>query len=88
MSGQNVKSFEAAAFSAKLEKLAAPGTAIDDAAFADIVYTALSRFGIDETRFRDAFGLSSGAVERWTRMKNLPQPSVRPGIISWIREQL
>jgi len=75
------------AFKQRLSGLAQSGP-VDDAAFADIIYTAISRYGLDETRFRDAFGLSGGAVDRWTQCQNLPQPAVRPKIIIWIKENL
>jgi hypothetical protein len=74
-------------FKQRLSGLAQSG-AVDDAAFADVVYTAMSQYGLDETRFRDAFGLSLGAVDRWTQRQNLPQPAVRPKIIIWIKENL
>ncbi|MBI3441030.1 MAG: hypothetical protein HY052_04390 [Proteobacteria bacterium] len=83
----NVKSFEIEAFKAKLSTLAGAKT-VDDAAFADAIYTAVSKFGIDEDQFRDAFGLTKGAVDRWTQRLNLPQPTVRPKILKWIREAL
>lgn len=75
------------AFQEKLSKLAET-KAIDDSVFADMVYTAMSEFGLDDQTFRDAFGLSGGAVERWTQRQNLPQPIVRPKIILWIRDNL
>lgn len=62
--------------------------AIDDAAFADAVYRVLSEGGIDEQTFRAAFGLSAGAVERWTQRQSLPQPLVRANIIAWMLETL
>ena len=74
-------------FRRKLEKLAEEKT-VEDAVFADIVYTATSRFGIDEQAFRDAFGLTRGAVERWSQLRNLPQPFVRPKILAWIAAQV
>lgn len=87
MSQANIENFEAAAFRARLKKIVA-AKAASDAEFADIVYIALSKFGIDETAFRDAFGLSKDAVDRWTQLKNLPQPFVRPKIIEWILGKL
>ncbi len=84
MSQDNIKSFEAESFKARLSKLAAAKT-VDDAVFADIIYTAVSKYGIDEEKFRDAFGLTKGAVERWMQRQNLPQPNIRPKILLWIR---
>jgi hypothetical protein len=87
MSQDNVASFEREAFKKKLGALAAAGS-VTDADFADVVYTAQSRFGLSEQQFRSAFGLSAGAVERWSMLKNLPQPSVRPAILEWVLSQL
>jgi hypothetical protein len=87
MSQGNIKSFEIESFKARLLKLAESKT-VEDAVFADIIYTAVSKFGIEEERFRDAFGLTKGAVERWSQLQNLPQPNIRPKIMGWIRENL
>ena len=87
MSQGNVKSFELEAFKKRLTAFAAQPE-ISDGDFADAVYTAISRFGVDETAFRDTFALSKGAVERWTMQKNLPQPGVRPKIIGWILQKI
>lgn len=87
MSQDNVASFAQEAFRKRLEPMIASGV-ITDADFADAVYTAQSQFGLDEARFRSAFGLSAGAVERWCMCKNLPQPSVRPAILEWMIAQL
>lgn len=87
MPANNVKSFEVESFKAKLSKLAEART-VDDSVFADVIYTALSKFGIDEEEFRDTFGLTKGAVERWTQQKNMPQPNIRPKVIAWIKSQL
>jgi len=87
MSADNISSFEIESFRKRLSELAQSG-AIDDALFADVIYTAMSNFGIDETMFRDSFGLSKGAVDRWMQAQNLPQPAVRPKIIIWIKENL
>lgn len=87
MSQDNVKSFEHEAFKKKLSKLATQPD-VSDADFADAIYTAMSRFGVDEDAFRDTFGLSKGAVERWTMRKNMPQPSVRPKIMNWILQKM
>jgi hypothetical protein len=87
MSQDNVKSFELEAFKKKLAKLSAQKD-VEDAEFADAVYTAISRFGVDEDAFRDTFGLSKGAVERWTMRKNMPQPGVRPRILAWILQKI
>jgi hypothetical protein len=87
MSEKNIAILAQESFKRKLKALSEL-KAVEDAAFADAVYTALSRFGVDERSFRDAFGLSSGAVERWTQLKNLPQPNVRPKIIAWILHKL
>jgi len=87
MSPANVTSLPKEAFRKKLKTLAA-AQAVPDDAFADAVYTAQSQFGIEESSFRATFGLTQGAVERWTMCKNLPQPSVRPAILEWISGQL
>lgn len=87
MSQENVKSFELEAYKKRLSGFAAQPE-VSDGDFADAVYTGISRFGVDETAFRDTFGLSRGAVERWTMQKNLPQPGVRPKILGWILQKL
>lgn len=87
MSQNNVKSFETESFKAQLSKLSTEKT-VEDAVFADIIYTALSKFAIEEETFRDAFGLTKGAVERWSQRQNLPQPNIRPKILGWIKTQL
>lgn len=83
----NIRYIEKEIFQKKISGLAAQ-KAIADADFADAIYTAISRFGVEEDDFRDTFGLSKGAVERWTMLKNLPQPAVRPKILTWIAGQL
>ena len=83
----NVRSFKAEAFKKRLEKLSAQSV-ITDADFADVVYTAITEFGISEEDFRDTFGMTKGAVERWMNVKNLPQPSVRAKILAWVESQL
>lgn len=87
MSEKNIASLAQESFKRKLKALSESKT-VEDAAFADAVYTALSSFGVDERAFRTAFGLSAGAVERWTQLKNLPQPNIRPKIITWILQKL
>jgi hypothetical protein len=87
MSQDNVKSFEKEAFKKKLEKLSAQPE-VGEAEFADAVYTAVSSFGLAEVEFRDTFGLSKGAVERWTMRKNMPQPGVRPKVLRWILQKI
>lgn len=87
MSQGNVADFARETFRKRLASLIAAG-AVTDADFADAIYAAQSQFGVDETQFRSAFGLSAGAVERWCMRKNLPQPTVRPAILEWIMAQL
>lgn len=87
MSGGNVKSLELEAFKRKLANLAALQEN-SDTDFSEAIYTAVTRFGITETQFRDTFGLTKGAVERWTTQKNLPQPDVRPKVLGWILQSL
>lgn len=87
MSQDNVKSFEKEAFKKKLSLLAAQPQ-ISDPDFADVVYTAMSSFGVDETQFRDEFGLSKGAVDRWTMRQNMPQPLIRGKILGWILQKI
>ncbi len=82
MTDGNVKSFEKEAFKKKLLALAAAKT-VDNEDFAEAVYQALT-LGVSEDDFRDTFGLTKGAVERWTMGKNLPQPVVRTKILQWI----
>lgn len=84
---ENVKNFELESFKRKLATLSAQPE-VSDADFSDAVYTAQSRFAIDETQFRDTFGLSKGAVERWTMRKNMPQPGIRPKILGWILQRI
>ncbi len=83
----NIESFAIAAFRERLKKGIITKT-VPDAEFADIIYTAVSQFKIDELQFRTMFGLTSGATERWMQMKNLPQPIVRNQIISWIMKAM
>lgn len=87
MEKENVTSLEKEAFRRHLSTLSTQET-VEDAAFADAVYTAISQFRVDATQFRDMFGLSKDAVERWTTLKNLPQPMIRPRILEWIIQQL
>ncbi|MFN7113464.1 MAG: hypothetical protein ACK4PK_03810 [Alphaproteobacteria bacterium] len=87
MSPDNVKSLEKEAFLRKLAALTAAKN-ISDSDFADSVYAAVTRFGLNEDAFRAGFGLSKGAVDRWTTLKNLPQPTVRPHVLAWIAAQL
>lgn len=78
---------EKALFKAKLGLLAHGGHVADDT-FAKAVTRASQDFGVEETAFRDAFGLSSGAVVRWSNGKNLPHPMVRPKIMGWLKTQI
>jgi hypothetical protein len=87
MSQDNVKSFEREAFKRKLATLAAQKE-IADPDFADAVYTAMTRFGVDETQVRDEFGLTKGAVDRWTMRQNMPQPMIRGKILGWILQKI
>lgn len=87
MSQDNIKSFAREAFKTSLSKLAA-AKAIEDAIFADVIYTAVSQFGVHEDTFRDTFGLTKGAVDRWTQQQNLPQPQIRSKILLWLKEQI
>ena len=87
MSQDNISSFETESFKARLSKLAEAGT-VEDAVFADMIYTAISKFAITEEDFRDAFGLTKGAVDRWSQRQNLPQPAIRPKIMAWIKARL
>lgn len=87
MSQDNVKSFEREAFKKKLAVFAAQKD-VSDADFSDAVYTAISRYGIEDSAFRDTFALSKGATERWTMGKNLPQPGIRPKILGWILQKM
>lgn len=61
---------------------------ISDADFADFIYTALTIHGVSQDAFRDHFGLSKDAVERWILGKNLPQPMVRAKVLAWVAQQL
>ena len=87
MSQGSIRSFEMESFKARLSRLAEAKT-VEDAVFADVVYTAISKFGMTEEKFRDAFGLTKGAVDRWSQLQNLPQPNIRPKIMGWIKENL
>lgn len=57
---------------------------IPDHVFADIIYSTVSFGHVSEEQFRDEFGLTANAVQRWMTGKNLPQPDVRPVILRWI----
>lgn len=88
MSGDsNVRSLEKESFKKRLATLAS-AKVVGDADFADCIYAAMSKFGIGENSFRDAFGLTKGAVERWTLLKNMPQPPVRAKILEWLIKEL
>lgn len=87
MAAGDVKSFERARFKAHLKQLTASGD-ISDAAFAEAVYEAVASHGLAESDLRDTLGLSSGALERWTMQKNLPQPMVRGKVLGMIADLL
>ena len=86
-SPDNVVKFKEESLKRFRERLSATDP-IADAEFADVIYQATTSWGISDTKFRDAFGLTCGAVGRWTTMKNLPQPNVRSIIFKWIGETL
>jgi len=83
----DIKSYDLEVFRKKLAGFAAAEN-VSDADFADAVYTAVSRFGLPETEFRETFALSQDAVSRWIQQKNLPQPFVRPKILGWIMQKI
>lgn len=85
MTQGNIRSIEKEAFRRRLAQL---GENADDAGFADAVYTAISTHGVAAEDFRNAFGLSQDAVDRWTTGKNLPHPLARGKILLWIMEKL
>lgn len=58
-------------------------SAISDSDFAQAVYDIVSCGAVSEQQLRDEFGLTGGAVTRWTTGKNLPQPDIRPIILRW-----
>ena len=88
MSGDsNVRSLEKEAFKRRLAALAS-AKAISDADFADCIYISMTKFGLAEDTFRDAFGLTKGAVERWILLKNLPQSTVRAKILEWMGKEM
>ena len=70
-----------------LRKLAASGKIPDDV-FAEIIYTAVSRFALPMHELRSFFGLSPLAVDHWIQKKNLPQQIVRPKMLLWIVDKL
>jgi hypothetical protein len=78
---------ERALFKAKLGLLERRGNIGDDA-FSSAISRASRDFGVEESAFRDAFGLSCGAVERWCNGKNLPHPLARPKIAAWLKAQI
>ena len=57
---------------------------ISDGDFAQAVYDIVSSGAVSEQQLRDEFGLTGGAVTRWTTGKNLPQPDIRPIILRWV----
>jgi len=57
---------------------------IADGDFAQAVYDIVSSGAVSEQQLRDEFGLTGGAVTRWTTGKNLPQPDIRPIILRWV----
>jgi hypothetical protein len=61
---------------------------VSDSEFADIIYAAISEWGISEEDFREMFGLTLGAVDKWASSQNLPLASVRPKIVKWIYDQI
>ena len=87
MSQDNVKSFATEAFKKRLSTLAGQKE-ISDTDFADAVYTAMTSFGVDETQFRNEFGLTKGAVDRWTMLQNMPQTMIRGKILGWILQKI
>lgn len=87
MSFDNVKSLEKESFLRRVIFLSSQ-TDVSDTDFAESIYTAVTTFGLTEDAFRAGFGLSKGAVERWTTRKNLPQPTVRPHVLAWVAAQL
>lgn len=86
----NVVSMKTAALKQASERLKplCEAEEVEDAAFADVIYSALSDWGITEIEFRDAFGLTEGAVHRWSTMNNLPQPDIRPIVLQWVRGEV
>ncbi|TNE28081.1 MAG: hypothetical protein EP349_08330 [Alphaproteobacteria bacterium] len=56
---------------------------ISDSDFAQAVYDIVSSGAVSEQQLRNEFGLTGGAVTRWTTGKNLPQPDIRPIILRW-----
>ncbi len=87
MSYDNVKSLEKESFLRRIIFLSEQVEVGDDD-FSDSIYTAITAFGLTEDDFREGFGLSKGAVDRWTTRKNLPQPTVRPHVLAWVAAQL
>lgn len=61
---------------------------ISDGDFAQAVYDIVSSGAVSEQQLRDEFGLTGGAVSRWTTGKNLPQPDIRPIILRWVLVQM
>ena len=57
---------------------------ISDGDFAQAVYDIVSCGAVSEQQLRDEFGLTGGAVSRWTTGKNLPQSDIRPIILRWV----
>lgn len=87
MSPDNVKSLEKESFLRRIIPLSGQPE-VADAEFAECIYIAVTTFGLSEDAFRAGFGLSKGAVDRWTTQKNMPQPSVRPHVLAWVAAQL
>ena len=87
MSQKNFTEMTREEFIHSLQSLAASGKVSDDF-FAEIIYTAVSRFALPMHELRSFFGLSPLAIDHWIQKKNLPQQIVRPKMLLWIVDKL
>ncbi len=75
-------------FCAHLMALAQRDGHIDDGAFVDCCYQAVSAYGFDPALLREALDIGPGSYERWIAGTNLPHPALRPKILLAIAHYL
>ena len=61
---------------------------IADADFAELIYIALTKHGLNTVGIKNELGLSNGTIERWMQSQNLPQGIARGKILSIIKKTL
>jgi len=61
---------------------------ITDSDFQEILVDCQELLGMSDGEIADKLLVSEPTVNRWVRGKNLPHRLVRPGIITWVAEEL